>query len=321
MILKEKDALAFSDKRSQYGYQQEKDVAFYLRRELGDHDQVLVFNDLRLTHNGENAQIDHLVVYPFGFIVIESKSISGKVNVNAEGEWSRSYRGEWRGMPSPIRQAELQQALLKDLLRANVEKFVRKILGIQGQVGGREWHVLCAVSSSAILDRKKMPAKISELTVKSEFVVEHVKKLMGSLGSLSVLKGRARFNEQELSALGNFLIQQDAEARKAYQSSPPAQEHAVHTVREPSVVEAPRTARLTCRHCGEAHLLEDRYGKYGYFVRCGSCHKNTPMKPTCADCQARSVVVNKSGPTYTATCKSCNHKFTLFHAREATEKK
>ena len=43
MILKEKDALAFSDKRSQYGYQQEKDVAFYLRREFGDHDPVLGF--------------------------------------------------------------------------------------------------------------------------------------------------------------------------------------------------------------------------------------------------------------------------------------
>lgn len=320
VILKEKDALATSDKRSRYGYQQEKDVAFHLRREFGDNDQVLVFNDLRLTHCGENAQIDHLIVYPFGFIVIESKSISGEVNVNAEGEWSRSYRGEWRGMPSPLRQAELQQDLLKNLLRANVEQFVRKILGIQGQVGGREWHVLCAVSSSAILDRKKMPARISELTVKSEFVVEHVKKLIGSLGSLSVLKGRARFNERELLAIGDFLIQQDAEARENYQPSQPTQENVVNTVRESAVVEAPRSTLLSCRHCGEAHMLEDRYGKYGYFVRCGNCHQNTPMKPACAECKSRSVVVNKSGPIYTATCRSCNHKFTLFQAEDVTEK-
>ncbi|CAM3966471.1 NERD domain-containing protein [Vreelandella rituensis] len=313
MILKEKDTFTGSDKRLQYGHQQEKDVAFHLRREFGDKQQVLIFNDLRLTHNGENAQIDHLVVYPFGFIVIESKSINGEVNVNTEGEWSRSYRGEWRGMPSPVRQAEMQQTLLKELLRANVEKFVRKLLGVQGQVGGREWRVLCAVSSSAILDRENMPSKISDVTVKSEFVAERVKKWVGSLGTFSSLKGRARFNERELADLGDFLLTQDAQAR---QTVPPPEIKAPVVVPETSVQET-AVPLLVCKHCGEDHALEDRYGKYGYFVKCGSCGKNTPMKPPCPACDSRSVVVNKRGPTYAATCKACQHQFVLFQAAVA----
>lgn len=51
---------------------------------------------------GEYAQIDHLVVHPFRLVNIESKSIHGEVKVNGHGEWSRSYRGQWYGMPTGV---------------------------------------------------------------------------------------------------------------------------------------------------------------------------------------------------------------------------
>jgi len=39
--------------------------------------------------SGFNSQIDHLIIYKAGFIVVESKSIQGAVRVNSMGEWER----------------------------------------------------------------------------------------------------------------------------------------------------------------------------------------------------------------------------------------
>nr|WP_018879060.1 nuclease-related domain-containing protein [Thioalkalivibrio sp. ALE9] len=206
MILKEKDGPSGQDERSKAGHQQEQDVAFYLRREFGDDETVRIINDLRIEHNGERAQIDHLVVHPYGLVIIESKSIYGEVKVNGHGEWSRSYRGEWYGMPSPVRQAELQEALVKDLLRENVEKFLGRLLGLQTQIGGRDWRTLCAVSSSAILHRDEMPRAIANRVVKSEFVAEKVRELVGSRAK-GLVTARPRFSQNEIEGIGDFLLQ------------------------------------------------------------------------------------------------------------------
>lgn len=141
-ILKTKDFLESTTVRQAAGDRQEKDVAFYLRRAFKDDQNILILNDYRFVHNDETAQIDHLIVHRSGFIVIESKSIHGEVRVNTEGEWSRSYKGQWSGMASPIRQAELQMELLRDFLSDNVEAFLGKLFGLQIQVRHREWTVL-----------------------------------------------------------------------------------------------------------------------------------------------------------------------------------
>ena len=92
MILKDKIQTSSASRELDAGIKQEQDVAFYLRRAYKDRDNVMVINDLRIEHDGEVAQIDHLIVYTYGFIVVESKSIRGEVNVNEHGEWTRSYR-------------------------------------------------------------------------------------------------------------------------------------------------------------------------------------------------------------------------------------
>ena len=150
MIAKEKEAYSGDDERARYGHRQEEDVAFHLRRAFGDDPEVVIFNDLRLKHGEENAQIDHLVMHPFGFIIIESKSITGEVRVNAAGEWQRSYRGNWSGLKSPLRQGELQQDILKRLLIEHRTHLMNKTLGLQGGFAGRQWKVLCAVSSNEV---------------------------------------------------------------------------------------------------------------------------------------------------------------------------
>ena len=320
MILKEKEGPAGQDERTKAGHQQEKDVAFYLRREFGDDESILVINDLRVEHKGEHAQIDHLVVHPFGLVIIESKSIHGEVKVNRQGEWSRSYRGQWYGMPSPVRQAELQEELVKDLLRQNVDQFLGKLLGIQTQIGGRDWKTICAVSSSAILHRDDMPRAIADHVVKSEFVAKKIRELVGSWAE-SWVKAKPRFSQKEIEGIGQFLLErhQPSADNSSLAREPPRQYEQTHSKPEPAQVPPtakqptePDTPTLACKQCGETINLAGQYGKYGYYVRCGSCGTNFSMKTPCPTCQSRKVRVTKSGPTYTSNCQDCANSWIVF---------
>ena len=75
MILKTKSLQTTSTPRAIAGQKQEQDVAFFLRRAFKDNPEVLVINDFKFSFNDETAQIDHLIVYTYGFVLIESKSI------------------------------------------------------------------------------------------------------------------------------------------------------------------------------------------------------------------------------------------------------
>ena len=130
MILKDKELQNVKAANTIAGQKQELDVAFYLRREFKDHPQIFIINDYKFSFNNETAQIDHLIVYPYGFILIESKSITGEVTVNELGEWSRSSNAKWSGMPSPIKQAELQEKLLKEFLHHNRANILNKIADV-----------------------------------------------------------------------------------------------------------------------------------------------------------------------------------------------
>ncbi|MCG9732270.1 NERD domain-containing protein [Shewanella sp. Isolate13] len=343
MILKTKSLQNVQSAQAIAGQQQEQNVAFFLRRAYKDHPQVLVINDFKFRFNDEVAQIDHLIIYSYGFILIESKSIRGQVKVNQQQEWTRSVGAKWQGMPSPIKQVELQQALLQDLLRDNRAEILEKMFGLTQGFGGRCWDHLCAVSSDAIIDRKSMPKAVSDKLIKSEFLVEKLNKVMNLKGKylrLAYLADtRPFFNQEELESIGSFLINQhiapntaaDTETTKATSqtateqgSAPlantpitaaastvpvqhmPAQlmpaEPVAHT--ETEKTQAIQIA-LRCKHCGESTNYTPMYGKFGYYIHCKQCTKNTPMKQTCPQCSSKNTRVKKSKETYTLNCQEC----------------
>jgi len=328
-ILKEKDFSEKNNVRQIAGDRQERDVAFYLRRAFKDDENILVLNDYRFVHNGEAAQIDHLVVHRAGFIVIESKSIYGEVKVNAQGEWSRSYKGQWSGMPSPIRQAELQKELLRDFLGDHVEQFLGKMLfgKVQQKVRFREWNVLCTVSSSCILNRKGMPSALSKQVVKSEFIADEVQKI-GGYSRFDLLSGKAYFSPKEMQQIGEFLLQhhqpkqESASQTDTEISVNPSSAAENVSSSEPDVAAdtsgvqpaAPETSAggmpgkpdmigLCCKKCGSERDLTALYGQYGYYVKCGLCGTNTAMKTACPACGSRKTRVRKEGDKYWLQCE------------------
>lgn len=326
-ILKQKDFSDTKDPRLAAGDKQEKDVAFYLRRAFKDDENILVLNDFRFTFNDEVAQIDHLIVHRAGFIIIESKSIYGEVKVNTRGEWSRSYKGQWSGMPSPIIQAGLQKDLLRQLLINNVELFLGKLLGIQTQVRYREWAVLCTVSNNCILHREEMPSDISKQVIKSESISDEVKKIGGYSKLGSAFSTKPYFSQSELNNIGQFLLD-------TCQSKPNTDELKIEepkisfddktiTISQPIEIVSPSNTQksdevlsttvigIACKNCDEKENLTAKYGKFGYYVQCGSCDTNTSMKTACPECGNTKTRIKKQADVYWLSC-DCSMNRLLF---------
>ncbi|MDT3334311.1 NERD domain-containing protein [Shewanella sp. SP1S1-7] len=324
MILKTKTLQNTQTPQTMAGQKQEQDVAFYLRRAFKDHPEVLVINDFRFTFNDETAQIDHLIIYTYGFVLIESKSIKGHVEVNQQGEWTRSHGSKWFGMPSPIKQVELQQALLKEMLKQHRREILGKLLGIRQQsFGMRCWGHVCAVSSDAVINRDIMPTAISELLVKTEFLVDKLDKIMNLKSKfmriINVSDTRPDFNQQELNSIANFLIDQHIDPHKSTSEITLAQTQqinepvahfevnkAVEVITQP-ITQSATHSILSCKHCGESTNYTPMYGKFGYYIKCNQCTKNTPMKQACPQCQSKNIKIQKRSQSYTLTCQDCSH--------------
>ena len=300
MILKDKELHNVKAPNAIAGQKQEQDIAFYLRREFKDHPQVFIINDYKFSFNDEIAQIDHLIIHPYGFLIVESKSISGEVKVNELGEWSRSFKSKWSGMPSPIKQAELQQKLLKEFLHHNREDILGKILGLKQQsFGMRSWSIICAVSSNAIIERATIPKKVSDVVVKSEFLIDQIHKVIKlkskMMKIINFTDTRPDFSDEELKSITNFLITNIKNKKQ-----------------QPEVVTIPNISPiLKCKKCEESEDFTAQHGRFGYFISCNKCKTNTAMKVNCPQCQSNKTKVSKKQEAYTLNCLDCCNKLIL----------
>lgn len=307
MILKDKKPLNAVSPTAKAGQKQEQDVAFYLRRAFKDNKKVFVINDFKFSHNEETAQIDHLIVYPYGFLLIESKSIKGEVKVNDLGEWTRSLNSKWSGMASPIKQVELQQKLLRELLYANRESILGKVLGMKQQsFGMRCWNNICAVSSNAIIDRDSIPKKLSNQLVKTEFLVDKLSDVMNikhKVVSALTFDTRPDFNSEELKSITSFLMSQVGDKK------------IVEDINKPKAWCVPVNTNvdsiLQCKSCGEKNDYSAQHGRYGYFIKCNKCETNTAMKMPCVSCNSKNTKVSKKKETYTLNCGDCEQAIVL----------
>jgi hypothetical protein len=292
------------DYKRMAGEKQESQVLYFLDRYFGSNDNYRILNNLEIEVNGFNSQIDHLVVYKAGFIVVESKSIQGAVRVNSQGEWERSYKDEWFGIPSPVQQAAVQIDNLKALVQENSSQLLGKLLGVQQGFGLRQYKTVIAISSSARLDRDNIPADISQHIVKTEFLVDKVKDLTQAANSAlkSFMSTEPRFTAEEMDRIYAFL--------KTYQKS---DEQALKPEVNPVVkpVEAlkaggQRLVTVSCKKCGEIEALSAQYGRYGYYVQCMKCSTNTALKHACPACGSSSTKTRKSKTDMYLDCQSCN---------------
>src|SRR5439155_5858727 len=154
MIVKELDALGSEDPLVKAGRKAEEQMAHYLQRAFKEDRSLHVLHGLRLEQAGDAAQIDHLVLHPYGIVIVESKSVTTRVKINEHGEWTRWLGGSVRGMPSPVLQAQRQGDFLRRYLQQHCEAPLGKPLfgRLQHTFTCMPLDTLVAVSDSGIID-------------------------------------------------------------------------------------------------------------------------------------------------------------------------
>ena len=73
-------------------------------------------------------------------------------------------------------------------------------------------------------------------------------------------------------------------------------------------VELAKNNTLACKSCNETILLTPMSGRYGYFVKCGICEANTPLKKPCRSCSCNDTKASKRKNIYTLKCSGCGHE-------------
>ena len=328
MIVKELDPLApNASVQVQAGRRAEEQMAFYLRRAFAEDAATTVLNGLRVERQGEVAQIDHLLISTHGFILIESKSVTTKIRVNAQEEWSRQMGPTWKGMPSPLLQVERQAQLLRALLNDHVDHFFRKVLMIQFTFASVPFDGLVAISDSGVIQR---PAGFAANQVlKADQITRRIQEMQlayrraSGLFSLDLKNAGADFNAKMVTNLTQFLLQQHTPQSQTTSpsvtpeplskpadprpqgitlpSSKPRIRPTPATVTPAVVAPEASGGALThaCRACG-GHRLVIIYGKYGYYFKCVDCDGNTPIKVTCAN--GEKAKISKKGREFYVVC-------------------
>jgi hypothetical protein len=259
MILKERDTSEHRDsgELSRAGAKAELQMAYYLRRSFGTASEILVLNDIRLEVEDEvkeACQIDHLLIHRYGLIIVESKSVIGRISVNEREEWIRSWSGGARGMPSPVIQAHRQADLLRKALNAERDSILSKFLfgKIQKGFGNCPIEILIAISDEGIIDRKKnIPElfKADQVPDQIKMILERHRKaarLIGGNLNFTNNDGVMDFSEQECSKIAKFLMDHHYPLRETVAAPLPKQKEKP----KPTPPELPTSPGI-CPRCGK----------------------------------------------------------------------
>ena len=155
-----------------------------MKRAYGDDPHVHVLHNLCFKHQGEVAQLDHLVLHRSGAIIVESKSVTSSLRVNERDEWARLWNGRWTGMPSPVLQARRQADLLRAALQAHKADLLGKVIFGLKQKSFRAFviDVVVAISDAGVIEHKgalpdvrkadQVPGRLQEL-IKDQVQLAH----------------------------------------------------------------------------------------------------------------------------------------------------
>ena len=342
IVLPYREGTSSKDPRQRAGAAAERQMAHYLHRTFNDDPNVCVLHGLRIEdpdqpeQNGAPGvcQIDHLLLHRWGVFIVESKSVSQEVRVQPDGtggdEWSRVWQGTESGMPSPIRQAKRQSEFLRTILQRHRAELVgRQALGFRtvtkvmvgtDQRGFKHMPMQLVISVSdrgriTRLDGWKEPRKPFQVYVtKADLAPDKIAREISKHRKGARLMGITRtsdyglwdMQEEEVLTVAEFLASRHSGGASA--SLPTSPQTATESA-NPTSQDNP-SFQASCKHCGSSKL-NARWGKFGYYWRCGDCGKNTKMPVECSACSAAGsrgntvVKIRKVGAEYFRECGAC----------------
>lgn len=166
------------------GNKGEKTSAYYLDFEFRESKNWVIIHDLRLEHNGDVAQIDHLMIgRMLDIYVLESKNFTYGVSISDDGDFSYFYNNRPFSIPSPISQNERHIRLLDRFLTKN--NLLPKRLGVTIKPNYRN---IVLISPESRLTKPKRGLYDCTAVMKADKFLERFKKDMNDDNLMSLAK-------------------------------------------------------------------------------------------------------------------------------------
>jgi hypothetical protein len=261
--------------RLQRGIAGERSAAHYLDNYLKDDPERLLLHDLRVSFEGETAQVDHLMMTRGMHVyLIETKNFNGEISINDQGEFSVRYgRDRVYGIESPMEQSRRHERVLRKVFER---------LDIKGRMGrAPAFHHCVLIDPKGIIHRPS--AKVLDTTdvmKADQFPSWHQNRIdrgisvtegLSALANLVSVDTLAEFAQKlgrqhrpaDLLALPDFM-QPRAAAPQPAQQTTSANSVAARRIQEPPRASASHNPeikrKLVCATCGAKITFQE--GKY-----------------------------------------------------------
>ncbi|MFM2276110.1 MAG: hypothetical protein RL211_1982 [Pseudomonadota bacterium] len=122
MIFKELDSFESQNADTLAVHRAQEQMTYYLRRAFGASEGIDALSGLRLSSGDIEVQIDHLVIHPYGMVIVDCQSVLGGLQVRFDGQWLRWRNSQAVEMPSPIERVFAQAAAFKRFLDKKVKQ-------------------------------------------------------------------------------------------------------------------------------------------------------------------------------------------------------
>ena len=157
------------------GLQGEKEIEFELKNaNIG----MYVLHDINTEFDDLKAQIDYVIVTKAYTYLVECKNMIGNITINENGEFQReySYNGKKivEGIYSPYRQALRHKEVLKKIWLSKHNKISTYLWENSFDKNYKTLVVL--TNSKGLLDMRYAPKEIKNATVRSDGLIEYIKK-------------------------------------------------------------------------------------------------------------------------------------------------
>jgi hypothetical protein len=291
------------------GAKGERESSFYINEKFKDSKNAVVIHDLRLEHNGQVAQIDHLILNRmFGAFVLETKHFHAGLKINENGEFEQwvPRMKSYLGMASPLEQNARHIDVLKRLFTDKIE--TPKRLGFQFHptfysrvlvnptakiIRPKNFDTNDVIKADAFFtkynqdyDKAGFFESIGQVAkiVSTETVVEICNQLIALHQPLTI-NYTAKFGIKE-----EFLTDQKPREKTAEKPKAVEQELATYNSH-------------LCSKCSSKNLKVE-YGKYGYYFKCADCDGNTAIKLDCGK-NGHKERIRKNGNQFYRDCPDC----------------
>ena len=174
------------------GNKGEETSAYYLDFDLKKTKNWVLIHDLRIEHDGDVAQIDHLLIgRMMDIYVIESKNFNYGVSISDDGDFSFFYKNRPYAIPSPIAQNERHIRLLERFLVDN--DLLPKRLGIKLKPYYRN---IVLISPTSRLTKPKKGIYDCSTVIKADKFIERFRKDIDNVELVKDVTGIAKIISQ-----------------------------------------------------------------------------------------------------------------------------